>query len=167
MALGSRALNHGLRTPLWLFVRNVPGPIFLKSIRTVPSMRMRIHIVDNFDTLTLRLLVGISSVGFFCYILTNVHSCGKSVCQHQLFSRDVCPRRGRVALFCSWRQSNQIPSASAPLSPFLRPLRVYRSPRQLYFPNTLCRHPAPSLPCVAIFRLSASKRSLRLIQIEI
>ena len=50
-------------------------PIFLKSIRTVSTLWQYIpcgceHIVDNFDTLILRLLVGISSVGFFCYMLT-------------------------------------------------------------------------------------------------
>ena len=69
MALGSRAKSWTPYSSLAV-CPNRACPIFLTSIRTVPFMRMRAHIVDNFETLILRLLVDISSVGFFCYILT-------------------------------------------------------------------------------------------------
>ena len=87
MALGSRAKSC---TPYSCLAvcPNRACPIFLKSIRTVPSMRMRAHIVDNFDTLILRLLVGISSVGFFCYILTAVgNPCASISCFPVTFVR--------------------------------------------------------------------------------
>ena len=73
------------------------------------------HIVDNFDTLILRLQVGISSVGFFCYILTYTavgNPCASISCFPVMFVREG------ESPFCSWRQSNQIPSASAPFPPF-------------------------------------------------
>ena len=53
---------------------------------------------------------------------------------------DFCPREGEKR-FCPLVQSNQIPSHPS-CSTLLPPLLVYRSPQQLYFPNTVHRRVA-------------------------
>ena len=75
--------------------------------------------------------------------LLHTNSCGKSMCQHQLFSRDVCPSEGESP-FCSWRQSNQIPLASAPFPPF--PCVFIEAHGSFIFRTPSAASPAPVSP---------------------